>query len=103
MNRRIPTPLQRYEALRSLLKDTPADHDFRGFFIGGPTMCTNWDLIAQYMAVSLILAWGDYMAALDAMEQREEAARVEALKAAGAKRLVQAMNGVRHRVRKHAA
>lgn len=95
--------MQRYEALRNLLNETPADHDFRGFFIGGPTMCTNWDLIAQYMALSLILAWGDYMAALDAMEQREEQARVEALRAAGSKRLLQALNGERHRVRRKAA
>jgi hypothetical protein len=89
--------MQRFEALRELLKDTPADHDFRGFFVGGPTMCTNWDLIAQYMAISLIVAWGDYMAAIEAMERREEAARL----AAGSQRLVRAvLHGERTRNRR---
>lgn len=68
--------MQRYEALRSLIDDTPADHDFRGFFVGGPVMLTNWDLVEKLMAISLIVAWGDMMAALAAMEKREEDARI---------------------------
>lgn len=79
--------MQRYEALRELVTSTPADRDFRGFFVGGPTMCTNWDLIAQYMTVSLIVAWGDMLAALAAMEKREEEARI----AKSSQRLVRAV------------
>lgn len=91
--------MQRYEALRELLNNTPADRDHRGFFVGGPTMCTNWDLIAQYMSISLVVAWGDHLAALAAMERREEEARLTR----SSQRLVRAvLHGERTRNRRRA-
>lgn len=93
------TPTKRHRELLKLWKMLPADYDVRGFFVGGPIMLTNWDLIARMMAVSLLAAtYADCAAAIAAMERREQNARL----AEGNARLVksvlhQARTRVRHR------
>ena len=94
----IKTPTQRRRALLTLWKMLPADYDVRGFFVGGPIMVTNWDLIARLMAISLLAAtYADCAAAIAAMDRREQSARL----AAGNARLVKSvlLSSKRTRVR----
>jgi hypothetical protein len=62
-----------------LWKYRPADHDVRGFFIGGPTMLTNWDIVARLMSISLMASYVAEIAdALGKMERDEYRARQQA-------------------------
>jgi hypothetical protein len=99
----IPRPTERRQQLLDLFRHRPADLNVRGFFVYGPQMTTNWDLLNQYMAESAVeRTSGRISDALELMELRERSARAKS--GGGMKRLVNAvLNGPRTRVRRQAA